>query len=292
VKNNLLLVINPTAGSIDVKSVLLKTEEWSQKFKYNLRVFRTTGKNDNAKLNDLLQSMDFKRVVVAGGDGTINMVALKLIDTEIILGILPCGSANGLATSLNIPKNLDEQLKIALSQNAILIDTISVNGNICIHIADVGINAELIYNYQASKSTGMLGYAKQAIPTLFKSNFPYEFKISLKDKVINRKAVFLAFANAKKYGTGAIVNPKGKINDGTFEVIIYKKLKLIEILKSMTAFLNIKNTSVESYKTKSVSVKCKRPIALQIDGEFIGEFEELSAKIKPKSLRLAVADLG
>lgn len=291
-KNNLLLVINPTAGSIDVKSVLLKTEEWSQKFKYNLRVFRTTGKNDNAKLNDLLQSMDFKRVVVAGGDGTINMVALKLIDTEIILGILPCGSANGLATSLNIPKNLDEQLKIALSQNAILIDTISVNGNICIHIADVGINAELIYNYQASKSTGMLGYAKQAIPTLFKSNFPYEFKISLKDKVINRKAVFLAFANAKKYGTGAIVNPKGKINDGTFEVIIYKKLKLIEILKSMTAFLNIKNTSVESYKTKSVSVKCKRPIALQIDGEFIGEFEELSAKIKPKSLRLAVADLG
>lgn len=287
-KNNLLLVINPTAGSIDVDTILNKAEQWSKKLEVNLKVFKTTGENDGANIEDLLQAVEYKRVIAAGGDGTINMVASKLINTEAILGILPCGSANGLATSLDIPKDINEQLKVALSQNFMLIDTITVNGNICIHIADVGINAELIYNYEISKSSGMLGYVKQAIPTLLKSNYPYEFQISLNDKVIEKKAVLLAFANAKKYGTGAIVNPNGKINDGTFEVIVYKKLKLMEILKSIVKTPYVKKTALESYRTKSVLVKCKKHIALQVDGEFMGEYDEISAKIKPKSLKLAI----
>ncbi len=290
-RKNLLLVINPTAGSINVESVLHKTEQWARKFEFNLKVFKTTGENDHAKIEELLQLADYKRVIVAGGDGTINLVASKLIGTKTILGILPCGSANGLATSLNIPKSINEQLSIAIDNNVISSDTITVNDNICIHIADVGINAELIYNYENSKSSGMLGYFKQAIPTLFQSNYPYKFKISLNDKVIEKKAVLLAFANAKKYGTGAIVNPNGKIDDGTFEVIVFKKLKLIEVLKSIIQTPYIQKTSVESYRTKSVLVTCKKPIALQVDGEFIGEYDKLSAKIKPKSLRLAVPNL-
>ncbi len=287
-KENLLLVINPTAGSINVNEVVAKAREWSNKPEFNIKIYKTSGKNDDARIEQLLQAKEYKRVVVAGGDGTINMVASKLLNKDIVLGILACGSANGLATSLQIPKKLDEQFEIAFKQHPLSIDTLFINDIFCVHIADVGINAELIYNYETSKTSGMLGYAIQSIPTLFKSNYPYKFKIFIEDKVIENKGVLLAFANAKKYGTGAIINPEGKIDDGSFEVILYKRLSIWEVLKTFLRNRSKKETSMEIYRTKSVSVKCKTPVALQVDGEFIGEYDTFSAHVRPQSLKLAV----
>lgn len=286
-KQNFLLVINPTAGSISVDEVSEKARQWSDNQEYTIEIYKTTGKDDDVKIEELLQEKEFKRIIVAGGDGTITMVASKILNTDMVLGILACGSANGLATSLNIPKNLDDQLDIALHHDAKVMDTLLVNDNFCTHISDIGINAELIYNYEISKASGMLGYAKQSIPTLFKSNYPYEFKITLEDRVIESKGVLLAFANARKYGTNAIINPEGRIDDGSFEVVIFKRLSIREILKTLFKNSQHREGSMEIYRTQSVSVKCKSPVALQVDGEFIGEFDTFSAEIKPASLKIA-----
>ncbi|AOW16501.1 hypothetical protein LPB03_03025 [Polaribacter vadi] len=287
-KKNILLVLNPTAGSLNVELVLSKTKHWSQKLETQLKVYKTTGNNDEGKIKHLLNTSTYSRILVAGGDGTLKMVASVVIDTPIILGILPYGSANGLATSLAIPKDIDQQLEIAFTKDAMDMDTILVNDVLCVHIADMGINAELIYNYEKTASSGMLGYALQVIPTLFKSGAPYDFKISINDKVMKEKGVLLAFANAEKYGTGARINPDGKINDGKFEVILYKKLSIREILKTFFKNWSVQKTSVATYSTTSVSIGCKKPVPLQVDGEYIGEFKDFSAQINPKSLRVAV----
>ncbi|MGY8909008.1 MAG: diacylglycerol/lipid kinase family protein [Flavobacteriales bacterium] len=287
-KKNILLVLNPTAGSLNVELVLSKTKHWSQKLETQLKVYKTTGNNDEGKIKHLLNTGTYSRILVAGGDGTLKMVASVVIDTPIILGILPYGSANGLATSLAIPKDIDQQLEIAFTKDAMYMDTILVNDVLCVHIADMGINAELIYNYEKTASSGMLGYALQVIPTLFKSGAPYDFKISINDKVMKEKGVLLAFANAEKYGTGARINPDGKINDGKFEVILYKKLSIREILKTFFKNWSVQKTSVATYSTTSVSIGCKKPVPLQVDGEYIGEFKDFSAQINPKSLRVAV----
>ena len=287
-KKNILLVLNPTAGSLNVELVLSKTKHWSQKLNTQLKVYKTTGNDDEGKIEQFLKTGTYERIIVAGGDGTLKMVAAVVINTPIILGILPYGSANGLATSLAFPKDIDQQLEIAFTKDAMDMDTILVNDVLCVHIADVGINAELIYNYEKTASSGMLGYALQVIPTLFKSGAPYDFKISINDKVMKEKGVLLAFANAEKYGTGARINPDGKINDGKFEVILYKKLSIREILKTFFKNWSVQKTSVATYSTTSVSIGCKKPVPLQVDGEYIGEFKDFSAKINPKSLRVAV----
>lgn len=287
-KENLLLVINPTAGSITVDEVVVKARAWSQKLEFNIEIYNTSGQNDEARIEQLLETDEYKRVVVAGGDGTINMVASKLLNKDIILGILACGSANGLATSLQIPKNLDEQFAIAFEWVPMAIDTLFINDKFCVHIADIGINAELIYHYETSNASGMWGYAVQMIPTLFKSNYPYTFKIFIEDTVIEHEGVLLAFSNTKKYGTGAIVNPKGKIDDGNFEVILYKRLTVGEVVKTFLKDRFTIESSMEIYSAKSVKVKCERPIALQIDGEFIGKYDTLSAYTMPQSLKIAV----
>lgn len=291
-KKNLLLIINPKAGSIDVDDVSANGKLWAETYQFELTIHTTTGNDDKKSIEALLKKSDFERVLVAGGDGTINMVASILVGTSITLAILACGSANGLATSFELPKDLDEQFKIALDAKPKSVDTLEVNGNLCIHIADVGVNAELIYNYETTKSSGLWGYAMQTIPTLFKSDYPYHFDMELDSQTFKTKGVLLAFANADRYGTGSIINPDGKIDDGVFEVVIFKRLSLIDILKTFFKKRKRQNLNVEIHSTASVTVRCRKPISFQVDGEFIGKVDTLSATINPASLKMAIPDNG
>lgn len=84
-----------------------------------------------------------------------------------------------------------------------------------------------------------------------------------------------------------MINPDGKINDGHFEVIIFNKLSIKDILKTFIRRLSIQKT-VQIYTTKSVSVTCKEPVPLQVDGEFVGKIKNFSAHIKPESLKIAI----
>lgn len=285
---NLLFVINPAAGSIDASEVEDTARKFSERFEFDIEFYFTTGTGDAQRIEEKLASKTYDRVIVAGGDGTINMVASQLLNKNIIMGVLACGSANGLLTSLDCPNTMDKQFEVAFSHHTQTIDALCVNDTVCLHIADIGINAELIYNYEKSKSRGMLGYALHSVPTLFKSDYPYRFKIYLEEKVIESSGVLLAFANAKKYGTGANINPIGKIDDGLFEVILYKRLRFWEILKTFFNKTSNKEPYINMYHAQSVKVESKQPIALQVDGEFIGEFENFSARIIPKCLKLAL----
>jgi len=286
-KENFLIVINPVAGTIDVDKVTHIAQQWASESGKNLEVFKTSGNNDEENIKRLLQLNSYERVLVAGGDGTVNMVASILLNTNTILGILACGSANGLATSLNLPKNLNEQFEMALHQKPTSIDTLYVNSALCVHIADIGINAELILNYEKSNSSGMLAYAIQSIPTLIKSNYPYEFTIDFGPTTKQLKGALLAFANARKYGTGAVINPDGEVDDGHFEVVVFKDLNVVNVLNTFLKNDLSQKKSVECFSTTSILVKCVEPLALQIDGDYIGEFKNFSVAIAPKSLKIA-----
>tara|TARA_R100000935_G_scaffold15425_1_gene30746 strand:+ start:17892 stop:18776 length:885 start_codon:yes stop_codon:yes gene_type:complete len=289
-KSNLLFVINPAAGSIDAGKVEDTARKFAEKYEFDIEFYFTTGTEDAKRIEEKLASKSYQRVIVAGGDGTIAMVASQLLHKNIILGILACGSANGLLTSLDYPKTLPEQFEIAFGHHTQTIDAICVNDTICLHIADIGINAELIYNYEKSNSRGMLGYAVHSLPTLFKSDYPYKFKIHLEDKVIESTGILLAFANANKYGTGANINPIGNIDDGFFEVVLYKRLSFWEIIKTFFNKTSNKGPYIHMYHAKSVKVESTHSIAMQVDGEFIGNFETFSANILPKCLPLALVD--
>jgi diacylglycerol kinase (ATP) len=100
--------------------------------------------------------------------------------------------------------------------------------------------------------------------------------------------VLLGFANAKKYGTGANVNPKGEPDDGIFEILIFKKLNLGEILKTLRNETNFNPEFVEIIPAKSASIFCKKPVPFQVDGEYIGKETEIDIKILPEKLKIIV----
>lgn len=289
-KIKLLLVINPISGGSEKDKMTQDIENIVLNQPTTLETYQTTGDDDAKHIKDIVEKKSIDRILVAGGDGTIQLVSKAVLKLNIPLGLIPSGSANGLASNFNIPDDLEQQVKIALGNNFINMDVISVNNHLCLHIADMGINAHLIKNYENSSMRGKLGYALQTIPTLIESDLPYLFSIELNDELIQKEGIMIAIANANQFGTGAIINPDGKMNDGIFEVLIFKKMNIIDILKTLSDTAERDPEFVESFATKKVTIHSDKKVHLQVDGEYLGEVKTIEASIVPSKIKILLPD--
>ncbi len=289
-EKSILLVVNPIAGSLDKDQIIQSIQAETDSRKLILNIFKTKGDRDKEAIKKILETDHPTRVLVVGGDGTISLVAHCLLNKDICLGIIPAGSANGLAVNFGISENLSEQITTALSQNVMHIDSLFLNKKLCLHIADIGLNAELIKNYEDGGIRGKWGYFLQSIPTLINSDSPTEFSIETDQENIEETGILLAIANANKFGTGATINPNGKINDGKFEILIFKNFDFIEIFKTIHGKQELSPEFVRIISTTNAKISCKRPTPFQIDGEFIGKTQNITVSIKRENLLVAVPE--
>lgn len=286
--NRVLLVVNPISGGKDKTPIIDEVKKQVKERGDDLQIYETKGEHDKENLYRVVNEYQPTRVLIVGGDGTIKLMAEILKDDRVPLGIFPAGSANGLAENLNLPTNNAELTKIALGDNFVELDTISINNELCLHISDVGLNAALIKNYQEGNIRGKLGYIIQSIPTLIKSDFPFHFKIEVEGRTLHRNAVLLAIANARKYGTGSTINPKGKYDDGLFEVLVFKEFNIPEILKTFREKVELSTDFLEIFSASEVIIECTRKVPFQIDGEYRGEVKKVNAVISPIKIKIAV----
>ena len=287
-KKNVLLVVNPIAGGLDKADLVATVEQFADQKKVGLVVFETTGSNDCAQISKLYQEHKPERILVAGGDGTIKIVAEAVEHHDVPLGILPAGSANGLSVDLDLPKSLDENLAIAFRDRFMDMDMVCINGKKSLHLSDLGLNAQLVKNYEASDTRGMLGYALQAITTLNEQDPPFHAKIDTDGCIIECEARMIVIANSQKYGTGVTINPNGRMNDGKFEIIILKNTDLITIGKIVAGNMPLDTDDVEIITAEKATINTSVPVHFQIDGEYVGEETNLDIHVLHRQMRVAV----
>jgi YegS/Rv2252/BmrU family lipid kinase len=285
-KKNVLMIVNPVSGGIDKTTLLSEAQQFSQDKNYKFLSYQTSGTNDAQEIKALYDQHKPERIIIAGGDGTIKLVADALEDEEVIFGILAVGSANGLATDLGLPKVLAEALAIAFQDKFKSIDTIIINGNKSLHLSDLGLNAQLIKNYEDSAVHGKLGYAWQAINTLIADAEPFHAIISANAEVVECNARMIVIANAQKYGTGVVINPKGLMDDGLFELIVIKNLDLLVFGKIVTGNMLANTEDIIIISTNKATIKTDITIYFQIDGEYCGR--ETNLDITPKKIKVAI----
>lgn len=289
-KNYILLVVNPISGSNEKETIITSVKAEVEKRKFYFQLYNTIGESDIENIKAIINEKAPYRLLVAGGDGTISMVAECVLETDICLGIIPAGSANGMAVNFNLPETLPEQIEIALSECTLEIDVLYINDKLCLHIADLGINAELIKNYENSGIRGKFGYFLQSIPTLINSGSPFDFVIETENETVEETGILLAIANANKFGTGATINPDGKINDGKFEILVFKNLDFFEIFKTLQENPDLSSDFVRTISCNNAKIRCANKAPFQIDGEFLGEIKEVTAKIAKERLLVAVPE--
>ncbi len=287
-EKNVIMVVNPISGAIDKTELINATKRFAKNVNCKLYIYTTTRQNDIPKIKALYDTYNPERIIVAGGDGTIKMVAEAIEKENVILGILPAGSSNGLAADLDLPETLEENLSIAFLNDYFEIDVIEINNEKSMHLSDLGLNAELIKNYEKSLVRGKWGYALQILTTIIEIEEPFTATITANNKTIQCVARMIVIANAKKYGSGIIINPNGEMNDGKFELVILKNLDLIVLGKIITGNMPINSEDIEIISTDKATITTNFPISFQMDGEYCGVKTRLDITVLHKMIKVAI----
>lgn len=282
----LLFVINPVSGGKSKENWETKIKEYFNKLPHTVEIFLLGGEHDAESIRHYISNWKPDRVVAVGGDGTIKAVAEHLVGTDISLGIVPGGSANGMAKELGLPTDLEKNLDIVVTGQAKKIDVLKINDKeISIHLSDIGLNALLIKYFEKNKDRGKWGYFKAIFRTMWEKQL-MDVHIEGNGVDERRKAFMIVLANASKYGTGALINPKGDLYDGEFELIIVQRLALIELIKMLLQHRELNPNKIDILKVKEVTLTPSKKAYFQVDGEYRGKTTKIHARILPGQLSI------
>lgn len=246
-----------------------------------MEFFLLTGRDDESSVAHYIKTVVPDRVVTVGGDGTVKMVAEILKDSGIPLAVIPGGSANGMAKELDIPPDVEKALEIAISGQIKPVDAILINEKeLCIHLSDIGLNAMLVKYFEGYDKRGMWGYGKAIFRVMYEKQKMY-VTIKTEKETAKRKAYMVVLANARKYGTGGNINPEGDVSDGVFEVVVLRKINLIEIFKGLLTNKPFDPKRIETFPATSVEISTLKKAYFQVDGEYRGRTTSLNARILP-----------
>lgn len=287
-RKNYILVVNPISGDVDKSEMTDKIIAYANQCDVAIITYETSGNDDNEAIKKLYIKHQPERILIAGGDGTIKLVGETLENKDVIFGIIPAGSANGLSVDLNLPATIEENLEIAFHNDFMEIDMICINGKKSLHLSDLGLNAQLVKNYESGSTRGKLGYALQVITTLTDLEEPFEATITANNETTQCVARMIVIANSQKYGTGVTINPTGKMDDGKFEIVILKNLDLLVFGKIITGNIPVNSEDVEIITTNKAVITTKIPTSFQIDGEYCGEETHLDIEIMPNQMKIAI----
>lgn len=286
----LLFIINPGSGSHDINLKEVISTYFESK-NTEIDLFELPKDCSLEKIKERIKSSKADRVVAVGGDGTLKLVAECLLHTETPIGIIPAGSANGMAKELGIPTDIELALAILDEGRLQKIHVVKLNNEICIHLSDLGFNAYLVKKFDTLPERGMWGYAKATWHALW-NHSRMEVQLKLKNETITSKAAMVAIANATMYGSGLKINPDGKLDDDLFEVVLVKDYSYLEILKIWITKLPFNPKKIEVFQTAEVKISSKHKAHFQVDGEYIGSVNTVEAKILPAAITVVLPSVS
>lgn len=279
----LFFVVNPISGGVDKEPFLKEAGELCQLYGIEFQIFKTTGKNDKEKALKQIEALQPDKVISVGGDGTALFTAVILIDTGYPMGIIPLGSANGMATELFVdPDPMGALRDIIMTDMVRGLDLLLVNGeHYSMHLGDVGINAQIVESYEKDENRGMTTYAKHFLSEL-QNLKPFQVRVTTEEEKYEGRVLMTALCNARKYGTGIPLNTTGNPMDGKFEIMLLEKIDLATLIRAGLASFNDKFLDSQLSRvitTTKARIEFDQPRLLQLDGEVIDPLKSIDVEM-------------
>ena len=227
-------------------------------------------------------------VIAVGGDGTINEIAKNLLHSDVVLGIIPKGSGNGLARELNIPMDTRSALDVIFSNNISVIDACKANDNIFFCTCGVGFDAAISVEFAKEKRRGSLTYVKDIVEKYLDYN-PEVYELLIDDNTITEQAFLIACANASQYGNNAYIAPNADISDGKIDVTILSSFNALDIgplaIQLFSKTID-KNSKIKTYRTSKARIVRQKEGVMNIDGEPIMTTKDVEVSVISSSLKV------
>ena len=258
--------------------------------KFDFTIRETKSPKDAMRLASAAVKDKFEIVVAAGGDGTINEVVQGLGNSDVILGIIPGGSGNGLARHLDIPLEQEKAIQLLNKMHIKTIDIATINGYPFASIAGLGFDARVASRYRKVKKRGFYGYFRVVTQEFFRYR-EREYILTFNDRQITRKALLLTIANSNQFGYNTIIAPSAATDDGLLDLVVIRKFPLGELPRMIGLLFTGKidqSSYYESFKTKEVFIVRRRGKRVNIDGEAIKMGKEIFIRIQPAAVKVIV----
>ena len=210
-------------------------------------------------------------VIVGGGDGTLNCAIEGLIDTKLPLGILPMGTANDLARTLEIPTDLSAACQVIASGKVRLIDLGWVNGKHFFNVASLGLSVEITQRLtkDVKQRWGILAYAFTALETIWESR-PFRAEIIVKNQSFHVKTIQIAIGNGRYYGGGMKVAEDATIDDRRLDLYSLETQHWWEIIALLPAMRQGNHSNwpnVRAFHAQEIEVNTSKRRPINTDGE-------------------------
>ena len=218
---------------------------------------------------------DVECAIVGGGDGTLNAAAFGVIEAGLPLGILPFGTANDLARTLDIPSDLDGAAQVIADGNTRKIDLGIVNGEPFFNVASIGLSAELAQQLtrDIKRRYGRLGYALVALKVLAQAR-PFRATIYSENEAARVRTLQIAVGNGRFYGGGNAVEKDATIDDhhlDLYSLELDRAWKLALMARSFRHGRHGAWNEVRAVRAKEFDIRTRKPKPVNADGEIVSQ---------------------
>ncbi|MDD2197375.1 MAG: diacylglycerol kinase family lipid kinase [Bacteroidales bacterium] len=299
-------VVNPEAGSgkglRDWPKIETLLNELSVNFRHSItqRKYHATELTVNAVRNG------FRKIMVVGGDGTLNEVVNGIFiqnicnPNDITIGVIGVGTGNDWQRTYNLPNNYEGKILAIKEGRTILQDVGEVRffeariqqSRYFANAAGVGFDAKVALATNRLKEDGRKGkmlYLFSLLKTLYHYRTTMT-KITIDDHKLDGK-IFSATLGIGKYNGGGMLQvPNALPDDGLFDITVIKKIRKFNVVRNIFRLYNgtiLNHPKVLGYQGKSIAISSKPPLSLEVDGESLGT-SPFTFSIAPQNIRVIV----
>ena len=216
---------------------------------------------------------EYRQIIAAGGDGTINICVNAMIrhDIHLPLAIFPAGTANDFAYYFEIPTDIDGMVDIALGNHFTNADVGKVNDRHFINVAAMGalIDVSQKTDPNLKNTIGVMAYYLKAV-TEVPNLRAHKVRLITPDETYEEEMYFMVVMNGISAGGFKKISPESEINDGLMDVILFRKMPIIELgplLFNVIHGNHSKNKHVLTFKTAELRLESDDDVSTDIDGE-------------------------
>lgn len=283
-----LLAINPKSrsGDLDCSAIADTLRTLGPVHRYTL--------DGGADLNDLIErhAGRLARIVVGGGDGTLNSALGAIVESGLPLGVLPLGTANDFARSLELPLDPLDAARVILEGHIGAVDLGRVNGHYFLNAVGVGLGPRLSKELTAEKKArfGVLSYLATLLQTL-KARRSFTVELDTGDRVHRTRCMQVTIANGIHYGGGMTIDASARVDDGLLDAICVPSYSLWQLAFKLLAFRWGQFAGAREIlrlHTPRLSLTTRRPMDASVDGEVLTR-TPLSLEVVPRVLSVYLA---
>jgi diacylglycerol kinase (ATP) len=273
-RQKILLFYNPFSGNGLFKNNLDNIIGQFQKRDLQVVPVRAA---EGLVIEKAMEEMDtsmYRQIVVAGGDGTINVCVNAMVrnNIDLPLALFPSGTANDFASYFRIPGSIEEMVDIAMGDKYVEADVGVCNNRCFINVAALGslVDVSQKTNPDLKNTLGVLAYYLKGVGEII-SLKPIPIKLSTDTAVYEENMLFMLVMNGQSAGGFKKISPESEVNDGMLDVMLFREMPILELPYIFMRVLrgdHIKNPKILTFSTDHLTVESDVEVSTDVDGEY------------------------